>query len=197
MKRGLIVFIVLLILVGIVALWGVGQYNGLVKQQEGVKTAWSQVENVYQRRYDLIPNLVETVKGVADFERDTYTAVADARARVGQLHVSVDDLDDPATLQKLEAVQGELSGALSRLFAVAEQYPQLKANQNFLDLQSQLEGMENRITVERRRFNEVAQAYNTKVRTVPTVIIARLFGFHEKPYFQSVPGAEAPPKVEF
>jgi LemA protein len=123
--------------------------------------------------------------------------VAEARARAGQLRVSVDDLDNPETLKRLEAVQGELSGALTRLFAVAEQYPQLKANQNFLDLQSQLEGMENRITVERRRFNEVARGYNTAIRRVPTVIIARLFGFNEKPYFQAVPGADAPPAVEF
>ncbi len=197
MKRGVVLAVAFVVLLGIVALWGVGRYNRLVERQEEVRTAWSQVENVYQRRYDLVSNLVETVKGVADFELDTYTAVADARAQAVRIEVTTDEVLDAENLQRLEEAQSRLSGALSRLFAVAEAYPELKANRNFLDLQSQLEGMENRISVERRRFNETARIYNTTARRFPTVIVARLFGFDEKPYFQSVPGADAPPPVEF
>lgn len=181
----------------IAVFWGVSQYNGLVKSQESVNAAWSQVENVYQRRMDLIPNLVATVKGVANFEKETYIAVAEARSKAGQITISKDILNDPETFRKFEQSQAQLSSALSRLLAVAENYPQLKANQNFLELQSQLEGTENRIAVERRRFNEVAQAYNTKVRTVPTSMIARIFGFQQRPYFQAAPEAQTAPKVEF
>jgi LemA protein len=181
----------------VVGLWAMGVYNGLVQSEEGVKTAWAQVENVYQRRMDLIPNLVETVKGVAEFERETYTAVTEARAQAGQMKLSADVLDDPQAFARLQQAQGQLSTALSRLFAVAENYPQLKANQNFLELQSQLEGTENRIAVERRRFNEVAQAFNTRLRVFPNNVVGGLFGFRARPYFEATPGAETPPKVEF
>ena len=185
-------------IVAVIAIfWGVSQYNGLVKSQESVNAAWSQVENVYQRRMDLIPNLVATVKGVANFEKETYIAVAEARSKAGQITISKDVLNDPEIFRKFEQSQAQLSSALSRLLAVAENYPQLKANQNFLELQSQLEGTENRIAVERRRFNEVAQAYNTKVRTFPTAMLARMFGFQQRPYFQAAPEAQTAPKVEF
>ena len=185
-------------IVAVIAIfWGVSQYNGLVQSQEAVNAAWSQVENVYQRRMDLIPNLVATVKGVANFEKETYIAVAEARSKAGQITISKEILNDPETFRKFEQSQGQLSSALSRLLAVAENYPQLKANQNFLELQSQLEGTENRIAVERRRFNEIAQAYNTKVRTFPTSFLAKMFGFQQRPYFQAAPEAQTAPKVEF
>jgi len=201
MKKGLIGCLgvggALAVVVFLIAGWGMAQYNGLVKSQEEVRSAWAQVENVYQRRLDLIPNLVETVKGVAEFEKETYTAVTEARAKVGQMTITPEVLDDPAAFKKLEAAQAQLSSVLSRLLAVAENYPQLKANQNFLDLQSQLEGTENRITVERQRFNEVARGYNTRIKTVPTNILANMFGFRERPYFEAAAGAESAPKVEF
>lgn len=201
MKKGLIgclaVVAVLIFIVVVAGGWGVGQYNGLVRGQEEVKSAWAQVENVYQRRTDLIPNLVETVKGVATFEKETYTAVTEARAKVGQVNLSAEVLNDPQAFQKLNAAQGALSSALSRLFAVAENYPELKANQNFLELQSQLEGTENRITVERRRFNEVAQSFNTRLKSFPANLIAGMLGFKERPYFEAVSGAETAPAVKF
>lgn len=185
-------------IVAVIAIvWGVSQYNGLVKSQESVNGAWSQVENVYQRRMDLIPNLVATVKGVANFEKETYTAVAEARSKAGQITISEEVLNNPELFRRFEQSQAQLGSALSRLLAVAENYPQLKANQNFLELQSQLEGTENRIAVERRRFNEVVQQYNTKVRTVPTSLIAGMLGFQQRPYFAAEPGAATAPKVEF
>src|SRR5688572_3059477 len=168
-------------IVAVIAIfWGVGQYNALVKSQEGVNSAWSQVENVYQRRMDLIPNLVATVKGVANFEKETYIAVAEARSKAGQITISEEVLNNPEIFKKFEQSQAQLSSALSRLLAVAENYPQLKANQNFLELQSQLEGTENRIAVERRRFTEVAQGYNTKIRTFPGSLLAGIFGFKQR-----------------
>jgi LemA protein len=170
-------------------------YNTLVSLQEGVDATWSQVENVYQRRADLVPNLVATVKGAADFERETLTAVTEARARVGQM--SFDEAPDAAQLQQFQQAQDALSSALSRLLVVVERYPELTATQAFRDLQVQLEGTENRIAVERRRFNEAAQAYNTARRQFPTLITAKIFGFGEKAYFESSPGAEEAPKVEF
>ncbi len=201
MKKGLIgclAVVAVLIFIGLaVGGWVAGQYNGLVRGQEEVKSAWAQVENVYQRRADLIPNLVETVKGVAAFEKETYTAVTEARAKVGQVNLSAEVLNDPQAFQKLNAAQGALSSALSRLFAVAENYPELKANQNFLELQSQLEGTENRITVERRRFNEVAQSFNTRLKSFPANLIAGMLGFKERPYFEAVSGAETAPAVKF
>lgn len=197
MKKFLGCLVVLVILAVIIGVWASGQYNSLVKSREAVNTSWAQVENVYQRRMDLIPNLVATVKGVAEFEKSTYTAVAEARAQAGQMKITADVLEDPAAFEKFQQTQGQLSSALSRLFAVAENYPQLKANQNFLDLQSQLEGTENRIAVERRRFNEVAQGYNTQLKTFPTNLIAGLMGFKERPYFSATPGADKAPEVKF
>jgi LemA protein len=181
----------------ILVLWGVGQYNGLVTSQENVNQSWAQVQNAYQRRMDLIPNLVATVKGVAEFERKTYTDVAEARAKAGQITISPQLLNDPQAFARFEQAQGQLTGALSRLLAVSENYPQLKANQNFLELQSQLEGTENRIAVERRKFNESAQEYNIRLRKFPTVLIAGMMGFQQRPYFQSTQGAEKAPEVHF
>lgn len=172
-------------------------YNKLVTMEEGVNSAWSQVENQYQRRADLIPNLVSTVQGAADFEKSVLTEVTDARSRVGQTKLSADDLSDPEKFQAFQKAQDQLSSALSRLLVVSENYPQLKSNESFLQLQSQLEGTENRISVERRRFNETVQAYNTEVRSFPTLISAKIFGFKEKEYFKSVAGSEKAPDVNF
>jgi len=185
-----------LVLVAVIAGVAVmGSYNHLVTLEEAVKSAWSQVENVYQRRADLIPNLVETVKGARDFEKSTLTAVVEARAKVSQ--VNINKVPSAEEMQKFQSAQDGLSSALSRLLVVVERYPELKATQNFLDLQAQLEGTENRIAVERRRFNEVAQTFNTARRRFPTVIIASLFGFQEHPYFKAVEGSSVPPKVTF
>jgi len=178
-----------------------GSYNSLVSLDQGVQAQWAQVENVYQRRADLVPNLVQTVKGAANFEKDTLTAVTEARAQVGK--VSADALknatSDPEAFQRFQQAQGQLSSALSRLLVVAEAYPDLKATANFRDLQVQLEGTENRIAVERMRFNEAAREFNTKRSSFPTVILAGFFGdrFREKPYFQAEPGSHAAPKVSF
>lgn len=192
--------IVAAIVIGIAVVllgWGMATYNGLVRKQVEVDEAWSQVENQYQRRADLIPNLMETVKGVAEFEKETYTAVAEARAKVSQMVVSSQILDDPARFRQFQQAQGELSGALSRLLVAVEAYPQLKANQNFLEFQSQLEGAENRIAVERRRFNETVKAYNTGVRVFPASLLAGTFGFGPKAFFEADAGAEKAPKVQF
>ncbi|MCI0444849.1 LemA family protein [bacterium] len=197
MKKSLGCIIAFVVVALIIAVWAMGQYNGLVQSREAVNTAWAQVENVYQRRMDLIPNLVATVKGVAAFEKDTYIAVAEARAKAGQIKITPEMLNDPAAFKQFEASQAALGSALSRLLAVAENYPQLKANQNFLELQSQLEGTENRIAVERRKFNEVAQGYNTKIKSFPANLLAGLFGFRERPYFSAAPGAEKAPEVKF
>lgn len=172
-------------------------YNTLVSQEEAVKSAWAQVENQYQRRADLIPNLVKTVQGAADFEKSVLTEVTDARSRVGQMNITADDLSDPAKFQQFQQAQDQLSSALSRLLVVAENYPQLRSNENFLQLQSQLEGTENRISVERRRFNEVVQEYNSNLRSFPTVIIGKIFGFKEKEYFKGREGSENAPDVNF
>jgi len=172
-------------------------YNTLVTLEESVTSAWSQVENQYQRRADLIPNLVKTVQGAADFEKSVLTEVTDARSRVGQVKLSAEDLSDPAKFQQFQQAQDQLSSALSRLLVVSENYPQLKSNESFLQLQSQLEGTENRISVERRRFNETVQQFNTEVRSFPTLIFAKIFGFKEKEYFKSVSGSEKAPDVEF
>jgi len=177
--------------------WATGMYNSLVKLNETVNQSWAQVQNQYQRRADLIPNLVETVRGYAQHESQVFTDVAEARASVGKLTITPDVLNNPEAFRKFNEAQGALSSVLSRLMAVAENYPQLKANENFLQLQSQLEGTENRISVERRRFNEVVQDYNVKVRTFPTMIFAGIFGFSQKQYFQAEPGAEKAPKVQF
>ncbi len=190
--------VVLIILAGIVLLSGLGTYNSLVTLDEKVKAQWGQVENVYQRRADLVPNLVETVKGAAAFEKDTFTAVTEARAKVGQVELKADSLT-PENLARFQSAQDGLSSALSRLLVVVEKYPELTATQAFRDLQGQLEGTENRITVERMRYNETAQAFNTRRNRFPAVLIAGVFGsrFKEKPYFQAQPGAETAPKVKF
>ncbi len=201
MKKG---WIIALSIVGIIVLltiliisWAIGKYNSFVSLNEGVKSSWSQVENVYQRRADLIPNLVATVKGVANFEKETYLAVTEARAKVGQVKITADQLDDPEAFARFQKAQDGLSGALQRLMVVAENYPQLKANENFLQLQAQLEGTENRITVERQKFNQVVQEYNTAIKRFPGMFIANFGGFREKQYFKAAKGAEQVPKVQF
>lgn len=177
---------------------GIGSYNKLVTLEQTVRSQWGQVENVYQRRADLVPNLVETVKGAASFEKDTFTQIAEARARVGQVDATK-ALSDPATFEKFQKSQSELSSSLRRLLVVAERYPELKATQNFRDLQVQLEGTENRIAVERKRFNDVALEFNSYRNSFPTVIFANFFGskFAEKPYFKAQEGADIAPKVKF
>jgi len=190
---------IIVVLVIILALWGIGAYNSLNKLDQDVRAKWGQVENVYQRRADLVPNLVETVKGAANFEKSTYTAVTEARAKVGQVQIGADIVNNPDAFAKFEQAQGELGSALSRLLVAVEAYPDLKATQNFRDLQAQLEGTENRITQERRVFNESAQAFNTKRMSFPTVLIAGFFGnrFAEKSYFKAQPGSEKAPAVKF
>jgi LemA protein len=186
--------VVLLALIGFGGLM-LGSYNRLVARDEAVDEAWGQVENVYQRRADLIPNLVETVKGARDFEQETFTAVAEARSQVGQ--VQVEGSPDAAQLRQFEQAQSGLSSALSRLLVVVERYPDLRATQAFRDLQVQLEGTENRIAVERRRFNEATQHYNTIRRRFPTIMVASMLGFDDRPYFEAEAGAEQAPDVEF
>ena len=192
-----VVALILIAIVGGILVWGVGINNDLVRKQLAVDGSWAQVENVYQRRADLIPNLVETVKGAANFEKGTLQAVIDARAKATQMVVSPEVLNDPAKFQQFQKVQGELSGALSRLMAVAEAYPDLKANKNYLELQSQLEGTENRITQERQRFNSVVQAYNTAIRVFPSSLVAGFRGFAAKEFFKADAGAEKVPQVKF
>lgn len=196
MKKSYIVLIVLAVVVVGIFAWFKGTYNGMVRMQEGVSAQWSNVENQYQRRLDLIPNLVSTVKGYAEHEKTTLDAVVNARAKATQMQINLDNLDE-ATMRKINAVQGELSSALSRLMAISENYPNLKANENFRDLQAQLEGTENRIAVERRKFNDTARSYNTYIRQFPKNLLAGMFGFTPKPYFEAQAGAENAPKVEF
>ena len=175
-----------------------GTYNRMVVLDEAVSASWSQVENVYQRRFDLIPNLVETVKGYAAQEKDTFTAVTEARARAGGvMNISDEVLNNPESFQRFQQAQSELSGALQRLLVVTENYPELKSNQNFLALQDQLEGTENRITVERQRFNETARSYNTYIKQFPRMFIANISGFDPRPYFEASEGAQTAPKVSF
>lgn len=195
MKGALIAFGSLAGLALVLVLWGVGAYNGLVDKQEAVNGAWAQVQNVYQRRADLVPNLVETVKGAARFERGTLQAVVEARSRAGA--AVLDKAPDAAQLKKFEEAQGALSSALSRLMVVVERYPQLKATESFRDLQVQLEGTENRIAVERRGFNEAAIAYNAAIRRLPGRLVAGLGGFRERPYFEAAPAAQQVPAVKF
>ena len=188
--------IIVIALVAIAASWGVSAYNGLVKMDEGVNTAWSNVENQYQRRADLIPNLVNTVKGYASHEKETLEAVLAARSKATQMTIDPENLT-PEKLQEYQKAQGEIGAALGRLLAITEAYPDLKANQNFLELQAQLEGTENRISVERRNFNEVAKTYNTSIRTFPKTIIASMCGFDKRPYFEAEEGANKAPEVQF
>ena len=196
MKKSLVTLLVVIGAILLIVMTLSGRYNKLVTLEEGVTAAWSQVENVYQRRADLIPNLVNTVKGYADFEQSTLTAVIEARAKATSTTIDPTNMTEANLAQFQEAQQG-LGSALSRLMVVVERYPDLKANQNFMDLQSQLEGTENRIAVERRTFNTTAQAYNTDIRRFPNNIIASLFGFDKKAYFQSDTGAEKAPEVQF
>jgi len=173
-----------------------GAYNGMVTKSESVDGQWANVENVYQRRADLIPNLVNTVKGYAEFEQETFTAVTEARSKAAGVNINADELT-PENIQQFQDAQAQLGSALSRLLVVVERYPELKANQNFLDLQAQLEGTENRISTERRKFNEVARDYNTFIKLFPRNIWAGLFNFEEKAYFESDEGAETAPEVQF
>ncbi len=195
------IWIVLIVIVGIVAVVGLsikGTYNGLVAKQQGVDAGWAQVLNQYQRRADLVPNLVKTVEGSANFEKTTLENVVNARASVGRVTIDPSKApDDPAALQKFQDSQGQFGSALQKLLVVAENYPELKASAGFRDLQAQLEGTENRISVERGRLNEVVQGYNTSVKSFPAVIFAGMFGFHPKPYFQSDAGADKAPEVKF
>lgn len=197
MKKGWLVLIIVLVVLLMIYGFFKNNYNALVTLEETVNQAWAQVGNQYQRRADLIPNLVETVKGYAAHEKETFAAVTEARAKVGQLTVTPEVLNDPEAFAKFQQVQGELGSVLSRLMAISENYPQLRANENFLALQSQLEGTENRISVERKRFNEAVQRYNTRIRRFPTNLLANLYGFEKKLYFEAQAGAEAVPKVEF
>lgn len=201
MKKGVVIGIGILAVIGIIiagiVMWGVGVYNDIVTLDESVTASWGQVENQYQRRMDLVPNLVETVKGVADFEKETYSAVAEARASAGKVTLTPQMLSDPNAFSKFQAAQDGLSSALSRLMVSVERYPQLKANENFLNLQAQLEGTENRISVERKKFNETVQAFNTRIKRFPGRIVAGFGGFTEKQYFKAAEGAEQAPKVKF
>lgn len=186
-----------LVVLAIVALaWGVSLYNGFVQQEEEVNTAWSQVENQYQRRADLIPNLVATVKGYAAHEQETLQAVVEARSKATSTTIDANNMDEVA-LAQFQRNQDALSSALSRLMVVVEKYPELKANENFMALQSQLEGTENRITVARRDFNEAAKKYNTGIRRFPSNLVASIAGFDKRPYFEAQAGSEVAPTVDF
>jgi len=200
-KVGLAIVGAIVLVAIVVGMTIAGTYNSLVQLDQATQTAWAQVENVYQRRADLVPNLVNTVKGAANFEQSTLTAVTEARSKVGQVsQAGLQNIaNDPQAFQRFEQAQAGLSSALSRLMVVVEKYPELQATQGFRELQSQLESTENRIAVERMRFNEAAQAFNTKRDTFPTVIIANFFGskFNTKPYFKSQAGAEKAPEVKF
>lgn len=194
---GLSILGVLIVIAIAIILWGASQYNSLVSLNESVNNAWSQVENQYQRRFDLIPNLVNTVKGYADFEKSVLTQVTEARASVGQLKITPEALENPETFAKFQQAQDGLSNAISRLLVISENYPQLRANENFLSLQNQLEATENRINVARNRYNDAVQGYNTSIKRFPKNMIAGFFGFREKQYFKATTGAEKAPEVKF
>ncbi|HET7875065.1 MAG TPA: LemA family protein [Methylomirabilota bacterium] len=198
MARGvLIVLAVLALLVVGLVVWGVGVNNHLVRAEQDVNEKWAQVQNVYQRRADLIPNLVETVKGFAAQERTVLEEVTRARASASSIQLTPEALNDPKAMERFQAAQAQLGGALSRLLVTVERYPDLKSNQNFLQLQSQLEGTENRIAVERRRFNESVREYNTRLRLFPGSVVAGMMGFKPKAFFEAAPDAATPPKVKF
>lgn len=196
MKKGIWILVIVIVVVLGIFFWLKGTYNGLVERSQGVAAQWANVENQYQRRADLIPNLVNTVKGYAAHEKSTLEGVVDARAKATQMQVNFNDLNEQ-TLAKYAQAQGELSSALNRLMAISEAYPDLKANQNFRDLQTQLEGTENRIATERRRFNEMVQTYNVYVQQFPRNLIAGMFGFTPKSFFAAEAGAEKAPDVQF
>ena len=186
----------LIVVIGAIAIWLISSYNGMVKMDEEVSAAWSNVENQYQRRADLIPNLVNVVKGYASHEKETFEAVVSARSKATQVTVDPENLT-PEKLQEYQKAQGEVGATLGRLLAITESYPELKANENFKELQAQLEGTENRISVERRNFNEIARTYNSAIRTFPRSIIAGMFGFEKRPYFEAEEGANKAPEVKF
>lgn len=196
MKKSLIVIGVIVIIVLFMVFSSIGTYNSMVSKSEAVTGMWAQVENVYQRRADLIPNLVATVKGYAEHEKETLTGVVEARSKATSVNIDANNLN-AETFQKFQQAQDGLSSALSKLMVVVEKYPDLKANQNFLELQAQLEGTENRISVERKKFNEVAQDYNTYIKKFPKNMWAKMFGFEAKDYFKAMEGADKAPKVEF
>lgn len=196
MKRGYVVLIVIVAVVLVLFFWVKGMYNSMVRMDEGVSSAWAQVENVYQRRADLVPNLVATVKGYAEHESSTLEAVVNARAKATQMTVDPSGLSE-AEIARFTEAQDELGAAIGRLLVSVERYPDLKANQNFRDLQAQLEGTENRITVERQKFNEAARNYNVTIRKFPNNIFAGMFGFEKKGYFEASEGAEQAPVVSF
>ncbi len=196
MNKTVITLIVIIAIIGAIFLAGIGKYNTLVGLEESVDGQWANVENQYQRRADLIPNLVATVKGYASHESETLEGVISARAKATQITVDPNNLT-PEKLQEYQAAQGQLSSALGKLLMITENYPDLKANQNFLELQAQLEGTENRISTERNRFNESAKSYNTQIRKFPSNIIASITGFEKKPYFEAEAGNETAPEVEF
>ncbi len=195
-RTGLVAAAVVVILLVVAAFYCYTTYNGLVNKDEAVKTAWSNVETQYQRRADLIPNLVNTVKGYAAHESQTLESVTAARANATSINLSVDELT-PERMAEFQQAQSQLQSALGRLIAVSERYPDLKANQNFMELQAQLEGTENRIAVARKDFNEVARTYNVSVRRFPSNLVAGMFGFEQKPYFDALEGAETAPVVNF
>jgi len=197
MRAGLVALAVVVVLVVGVVVWAIGVQNRLVGLEQDVNEKWAQVQNVYQRRADLIPNLVETVKGFAAQERTVLTEVTQARASASSIKLTPEALNDPQAMAKFQAAQNQLSGALSRLLVTVERYPELKSNQNFLTLQSQLEGTENRITVERQRYNTAVRDYNTRLRTFPGSVVAGMMGFKPKAFFEAAPGSETPPKVKF
>lgn len=186
----------LIAVIAVIVLWGVSRYNGLVSMEENVNGQWSNVETQYQRRADLIPNLVNVVKGYASHEKETLEAVVSARSKATQITVDPSNLT-PEKLAEYQQAQGEISSALGRLIAVAESYPDLKANQNFLELQAQLEGTENRINVARKNFNDAAQQFNTSIRRFPNNLVAGIFGFDKRTYFEAAEGAEKAPEVSF
>ncbi len=194
-KSWIIIIVIVVVLIGIYSMFK-GTYNNMVTKSESVSAQWSQVENVYQRRADLIPNLVNTVKGYATHEKSTLEGVVQARAKATSVNIDANNLN-PQSLQAFQKAQDGLSGALSRLMVVVEKYPDLKANQNFLDLQAQLEGTENRIAVERRKFNEKVREYNTYIKTFPNNLYAGMFGFAQKPYFKAAQGSDKAPEVKF
>lgn len=193
MKKSTIIILAAIVLLVIA---GVSAYNGLVSKEEGVKNAWSNVENQYQRRSDLIPNLVNTVKGYAAHEQETFQSVTEARSKATQMSVAMDDLT-PEKLQAYQEAQGEVGRALGRLLAISENYPELKANENFKELQAQLEGTENRIAVERRKFNETVRQYNTSIRKFPLNLFAAVFGFEQSTYFEADENSREVPEVAF
>jgi LemA protein len=196
-SKGTLVVLIVILLVAFAGCAGCGSYNSLVSLDEGVANAWGNVQTQYQRRADLIPNLVNTVKGAANFEQSTLESVTNARARATQINLSVDDLNDPAKLQQFQEAQTELGRSLGRLLAVSENYPELRATEAFRDLQVQLEGTENRINTARRDYNESVQGYNTTVRRFPTNLIAGVFGFERKTAFEADAGAQDAPTVQF